>query len=107
MLFSLAFSLPGTPVVFYGDEIGMGENLSLPDRLAVRTPMQWSAEANGGFSTAPAKRLVRPLTDGPLRTRGHQRRRPAPRLQLAPCLRLAVDPLPARDARAGVGRVRR
>ena len=64
VLFSLVFSLPGTPVLFYGDEIGMGENLSLPDRLAVRTPMQWSAEANGGFSDAPASRLVRPLTEG-------------------------------------------
>jgi trehalose synthase len=64
VLFSLAFSLPGTPVLFYGDEIGMGENLSLPDRLAVRTPMQWSAQSNGGFSNAPASRLVRPLTEG-------------------------------------------
>src|SRR4051794_11429841 len=64
MLFSLLFSLPGTPVLFYGDEIGMGENLSLPDRLAVRTPMQWTADAGGGFSNAPASRLVRPPAEG-------------------------------------------
>jgi glycosidase len=64
MLFSLAFSLPGTPVLYYGDEIGMGENLALPDRLAVRTPMQWTAGPGGGFSTAPAAELVRPLVDG-------------------------------------------
>jgi trehalose synthase len=64
MLFSLAFSLPGTPVLFYGDEIGMGENLALPDRLAVRTPMQWTAGPAGGFSTAPAAELVRPPVDG-------------------------------------------
>ena len=64
MLFSLAFSLPGTPVLYYGDEIGMGENLALPDRLAVRTPMQWTAGPGGGFSTAPAADLVRPPVDG-------------------------------------------
>ena len=51
MLFSLTFSLPGTPVLFYGDEIGMGENLSLHDRLSVRTPMQWTPEPNAGFTT--------------------------------------------------------
>jgi maltose alpha-D-glucosyltransferase/alpha-amylase len=64
MVYSLAFSLPGTPVLFYGEEIGMGENLDIPGRLSVRSPMQWSAEANGGFSTAadPAA-LCRPVTD--------------------------------------------
>lgn len=65
LAYSLLFSLPGTPVLFYGEEIGMGENLAVPDRYAVRTPMQWDADENGGFSTAPARRLVRPLpTDG-------------------------------------------
>jgi trehalose synthase len=64
MLFSLVFSLPGTPVLFYGDEIGMGENLSLPDRLAVRTPMQWTAGPGGGFSNAPKSQLVRPPVQG-------------------------------------------
>ena len=58
------FSLPGTPVVLYGDEIGMGEHLAIPDRYAVRVPMQWSHGRNGGFSTAAASDLVRPLAGG-------------------------------------------
>ncbi|HVF31642.1 MAG TPA: alpha-amylase family protein [Acidimicrobiales bacterium] len=61
LVYSLLFSLPGTPVLFYGEEIGMGENLAVPGRLSVRTPMQWSPEPGGGFSTAPGRRLVRPL----------------------------------------------
>jgi len=64
LTYSLAFSLPGPPVLFYGEEIGMGENLAIEGRMAVRSPMQWSAEANGGFSTADPKKLLRPLTDG-------------------------------------------
>ncbi|HEX7240077.1 MAG TPA: alpha-amylase family protein [Longimicrobiaceae bacterium] len=52
LAYSLMFSLPGTPVIRYGDEIGMGDDLTLKERDAVRTPMQWSAERNGGFSTA-------------------------------------------------------
>jgi glycosidase len=64
MVYSLLFALPGTPVLFYGEEIGMGEDLSRPGRMAVRTPMQWTAEPNGGFSTAPADRLVAPLVSG-------------------------------------------
>jgi trehalose synthase len=64
MAWSLMLSLPGTPVIFMGDEIGMGENLDIPDRMSVRVPMQWSDDANGGFSTAPAKELVRPMTGG-------------------------------------------
>ncbi len=59
--YSLLFSLPGAPMVFYGEEIGMGENLSLPGRMAVRTPMQWTPAKNGGFSDAPEKALVRPM----------------------------------------------
>ena len=54
LAFSLMFALPGTPVLWYGDEIGMGDDLSLPERNSVRTPMQWSDEPNAGFSTAPA-----------------------------------------------------
>ena len=46
----LLFSLPGTPVIYYGDEIGMGDNIYLGDRNGVRTPMQWNAERNAGFS---------------------------------------------------------
>src|SRR6202000_1491865 len=57
LAYSLMMSLPGTPVLRYGDEIGMGDNLRLPERNAARTPMQWSAEPNGGFSTHP-----RPVT---------------------------------------------
>ncbi len=52
MAYSLQFSLPGTPVLYYGDEIGMGEDLALPQREAIRTPMQWTDEPNGGFSGA-------------------------------------------------------
>lgn len=64
MAYSLAFSLPGTPVLFYGEEIGMAENPDIPGRLAVRSPMQWTGGTNGGFSTAAKRRLTRPLTDG-------------------------------------------
>ncbi len=64
MAWSLMFSLPGTPVVFMGDEIGMGEQLRIPDRYAVRVPMQWSRGRNGGFSAASARDLVRPLAGG-------------------------------------------
>src|SRR5919202_3678844 len=64
MAWSLMFSLPGTPVMFMGDEIGMGEQLQIPDRYAVRVPMHWTAQRNGGFSTAPAASLVRPLAGG-------------------------------------------
>lgn len=59
--FSLMFALPGTPVLWYGDEIGMGEDLSLKERNSVRTPMQWSDEPNAGFSTGPSEGLVRPV----------------------------------------------
>ena len=60
MAYSLAFSLPGTPVLFYGEEIGMAENLAIEGRYAVRAPMQWSAD--GGFSTA--SELRRPMVEG-------------------------------------------
>lgn len=61
LAYSLMFSLPGTPVIRYGDEIGMGENLGLLERDAVRTPMQWSANENAGFSSA--KKLIHPVID--------------------------------------------
>jgi maltose alpha-D-glucosyltransferase / alpha-amylase len=64
LAYALQFALRGTPVMRYGDEIGMGEDLSLPGRNAIRTPMQWSPEANAGFSTAHAKKLVRPVVTG-------------------------------------------
>ncbi|MDQ3470595.1 MAG: maltose alpha-D-glucosyltransferase, partial [Actinomycetota bacterium] len=61
LLNALLFSLPGTPVLYYGDEIGMGDNVYLGDRNGVRTPMQWSADRNGGFSQANPHRLYMPL----------------------------------------------
>ena len=54
LAFSLLFTLPGTPMLQYGDEIGIGDDLSLPERECARTPMQWSGDRNGGFSTAAA-----------------------------------------------------
>ncbi|MCB8837318.1 alpha-amylase family protein [Aurantimonas sp. VKM B-3413] len=66
MAMSLMLSLPGTPVIWYGDEIGMGDNLDLPERQAVRTPMQWTPGKNGGFSSARPQDCVRlPIADGP------------------------------------------
>jgi len=57
---SLLFTLPGSPIIYYGDEIGMGDNLDLPDRNGVRTPMQWDASPNGGFTTGkPFTELVK------------------------------------------------
>jgi maltose alpha-D-glucosyltransferase/alpha-amylase len=58
---SLIFTLPGTPVIRYGEEIGMGDDLSLKERDAIRTPMQWDGGPNGGFSTASPDRLARPV----------------------------------------------
>ncbi|HMJ96290.1 MAG TPA: hypothetical protein VK486_10575, partial [Thermoleophilaceae bacterium] len=64
LAYSLAFSLPGTPVLFYGEEIGMAENLAIEGRYSVRAPMQWSAEPQAGFTTA--EEAVRPIAeDGP------------------------------------------
>ena len=61
---SLLFSMPGTPVLYYGDEIGMGDNTYLGDRNGVRTPMQWSGDRNGGFSRAdPASLFLPPIMD--------------------------------------------
>jgi trehalose synthase len=64
MVYSLLFSLPGTPTLFYGEEIGMGEQLSVGSRLAVRTPMQWTSGTNGGFSRARASKLPGPVVTG-------------------------------------------
>jgi maltose alpha-D-glucosyltransferase/alpha-amylase len=59
----LLFSLPGTPIIYYGDEIGMGDNISLFDRNGVRTPMQWDKTANAGFSTAVPDKLYSPVIE--------------------------------------------
>ncbi len=61
----LLFSLPGTPVLYYGDEIGMGDNFYLGDRNGVRTPMQWSPDRNAGFSTANPQKLFLPVVTDP------------------------------------------
>ncbi|MGI4816256.1 MAG: maltose alpha-D-glucosyltransferase [Janthinobacterium lividum] len=63
---SLLLSMPGTPVIYYGDEIGMGDNIHLGDRDGVRTPMQWSSDRNGGFSRADPEQLVLPPLMGSL-----------------------------------------
>jgi maltose alpha-D-glucosyltransferase/alpha-amylase len=62
---ALLFSLPGTPVIYYGDEIGMGDNIYLGDRNGVRTPMQWSADRNAGFSRSNPQKLYLPITIDP------------------------------------------
>jgi maltose alpha-D-glucosyltransferase / alpha-amylase len=66
MLYSLLFSLPGSPVVYYGDEVGMGDNIYLGDRDGVRTPMQWSSDRNAGFSRADPAALYLPLLMDPV-----------------------------------------
>ncbi len=63
---SLIFTMPGTPIIYYGDEIGMGDNIWLPDRNGVRTPMQWNDGPNAGFSSAPKEKLYSPVIEGPL-----------------------------------------
>jgi maltose alpha-D-glucosyltransferase / alpha-amylase len=64
LAFSLLFSLPGTPMMQYGDEIGIGDNLKLPERECARTPMQWTNERHGGFSRA--NKVVRPVINDPV-----------------------------------------
>lgn len=66
LLYSLLFSFPGTPFIYYGDEIGMGDNIYLGDRNGVRTPMQWNADRNGGFSTADTAKLYSPPIVDPI-----------------------------------------
>jgi maltose alpha-D-glucosyltransferase/alpha-amylase len=66
LLNSLLLSFPGTPVLYYGDEIGMGDNIYLGDRNGVRTPMQWNADRNAGFSTATPARLYSPVIMDPV-----------------------------------------
>jgi maltose alpha-D-glucosyltransferase / alpha-amylase len=66
MAYAMLFSLPGTPIIRYGDEIGMGDDLELEERMAIRTPMQWSDEEGAGFSTAPSDKFVTPvISSGP------------------------------------------
>ena len=62
---SILLSMPGTPIIYYGDEIGMGDNIYLGDRNGVRTPMQWTPDRNGGFSRCDPAQLYLPLHHGP------------------------------------------
>jgi maltose alpha-D-glucosyltransferase/alpha-amylase len=64
-MFGLLMSLPGSPIIYYGDEIGMGDEYLLDDRDGVRTPMQWDASPTAGFSTAPVADLYLPVVDTP------------------------------------------
>jgi maltose alpha-D-glucosyltransferase / alpha-amylase len=66
LLHSLLFSMPGSPILYYGDEIGMGDNIYLGDRDGVRTPMQWNGDRNAGFSRADPQALYRPLVLDPV-----------------------------------------
>lgn len=61
LLYAVLFSLPGTPIIYYGDEIGMGDNIYLEDRDGVRTPMQWNSEKNAGFSNVMEEKLYLPV----------------------------------------------
>ncbi len=70
LLNSLVFTMPGSPIIYYGDEIGMGDNIQLKDRDGVRTPMQWTMDRNAGFSTCDPARLYLPLVADP--TYGYQ-----------------------------------
>ena len=86
LLHGLLFSFPGTPIIYYGDEIGMGDNIHLGDRAGVRTPMQWTTDRNAGFSTAEPEALYSPaITDPvygyPVVNVAAQRRSPASLLQ--------------------------
>jgi maltose alpha-D-glucosyltransferase / alpha-amylase len=66
LMHSLLFTLPGTPVMYYGDEIGMGDNIYLGDRNGVRTPMQWTSDRNAGFTRADYARLYAPIIADPV-----------------------------------------
>ena len=97
LLNSLLLSFPGTPILYYGDEIGMGDNIYLGDRNGVRTPMQWNSDRNAGFSTARSRPALLPRHHGPhLGLPGHQRRGPAQR----PVLAAALDAQHDRAAQA-------
>ena len=100
LLTSLLFTLPGSPILYYGDEIGMGDNIYLGDRNGVRTPMQWTGDRNAGFSRADTARLYLPLiVDTGLRLPGDQRGGPAAHPVLAAQLDEAAHRGAQEDAR--------
>ncbi len=91
LLNSLLLSFPGTPIIYYGDEIGMGDNIYLGDRNAVRTPMQWNSDRNAGFSTASPSQTLLPSRHGSdLGLSGRQRRRLSSAISLRFCTGLAT-----------------
>ena len=93
LLNSLLFSFPGTPIIYYGDEIGMGDNVYLGDRNGVRTPMQWTGDRNAGFSRADPARLYSPVDHGSrLRLPGGERRGAGERRRVAAPLDAEHDP---------------
>ena len=98
LAYSLMFTLPGTPVVRYGDELGMGDNLALPERVCCRTPMQWSTEPHGGF-TKSDKPVVPVIERWSIRLSARQCRRTATRSELLSELDRAHHP----DAERGAG----
>jgi maltose alpha-D-glucosyltransferase/alpha-amylase len=63
LMYSMLFTLPGSPIIYYGDEIGMGDNIWLPDRFGLRTPMQWDSTPSAGFSAASPDKFYQPLID--------------------------------------------
>ena len=92
LMSGLLMSLPGSPIMYYGDEIGMGDNVYLGDRNSVRTPMQWSGGLNAGFSTADPERLVAAAgLERALRISGGQRRVAAAQSDVAAELDAAAD----------------
>ena len=97
---SLLLSFPGTPIIYYGDEIGMGDNIYLGDRNGVRTPMQWTPDRNGGFSRCRSGAALSADHHGPgLRLRGGQRRSAVAQPVLAAELDQAADRGAQVDAR--------
>ena len=103
MAYSLLFALPGTPVLFYGEEIGMGENLAIEGRMSVRSPMQWTDEEHGGLLEGSPLTPPKACGRGTLRTAGGQRRDATSRPRLPPQLDGTIDPTPAGDAGARLG----
>ena len=95
LLHSLLFTLPGTPILYYGDEIGMGDNINLGDRDGVRTPMQWTPDRNGGFSQGGLRLRLPAAVDGSgLRVRGAQRRVEPAQPGVVPAVDAPDDPDP-------------
>ena len=87
LMHAILFSLPGSPVLYYGDEIVMGDNVYLGDRDGVRTPMQWTGDRNGGFSPRRLRPALRAAADGPgVRLPGGQRRGAAAHADVAAAL---------------------